>query len=646
MSRRCIVNYDKGPALPPDDVTGTIAQGLEQARRLLRTSPALALEQADEVLKAAPQLAAAHSARGAALAALARHEEAVAALSRATQLDPAAAVYWRALGDQYTLLERLSDADRAYAQAIRASVNDPRLMQAALALCEGRLAIAERALREHLMAHPSDVAAVRMLAEVGARLGRFEDAEKLLKRCLDLAPGFTAARHNYAIVLHRQSKASEALVQIQLLLESEPDNPSFRFLKASALTRVGEYNQAIALYEDILRKHANNPRGWLSLGHARKTAGQAQASIEAYLKSIEMEPRFGEAYWSLANMKTYRFDDASVAAMETMLAGDLREEDRLHVEYALGKAYEDRSAWQAAFNHYREGARIRRSALQYEADETTRFTDRQITFFSKDLLAAHPGQGATASDPIFVVGLPRAGSTLIEQMLASHSAIEGTMELPDLAMMAKRLAGGKLRGGAYPEVIASLEPNSLKALGEEYLTRTRVQRKTKRPLFIDKMPNNFQHIGLIHLMLPHAKIIDARRHPMASCFGAFKQHFARGQPFSYDLTDLARYYLDYVRLLDHFDCVLPGRVLRVRYERVVKDPEAEIRRMLAYCGLPFEPACLEFYSNERAVRTASSEQVRQPIYADAVDHWRHFERWLGPLRAALGPIVDEYERAN
>lgn len=632
--------------MAPEDVTGTIAQGLEQAKRLLRANPALALEQAEEILKAAPQLAAAHVAKGAALAALARHEEAIAAFARATQLDPANAASWRALGDQHTLLENLAEADQAYAQAIRAAVNDPRLMQAALALCDGKLAIAERALREHLKAHPTDVAAIRMLAEVGARLGRFEDAEKLLKRCLDLSPSFLAARHNYAIVLHRQSKAGEALVQIKLLLEAEPDNPSYRFLKASALTRVGEYAQAIELYQEILKEHPNNARGWLSLGHARKTAGQAQASIDAYARSIAIEPQFGEAYWSLANMKTYRFDDRAVATMKQALRGELRAEDRLHLEYALAKALEDRGAWEEAFAHYREGARIRRAALTYDADETTRFTDRSIAFFSEPFFAARAGQGAPAADPIFIVGLPRAGSTLIEQMLASHSAVEGTMELPDLAMLAKRLSGGKLRGGAYPEALAALAPAALRALGEEYLARTRVQRKTKRPLFIDKMPNNFQHIGLIQLILPHAKIIDARRHPMAGCFGAFKQHFARGQPFSYDLTELGRYYADYVRLLDHFERVLPGRVLQMRYERVVKDPDVEIRRMLAYCDLPYEAGCLEFYTNERAVRTASSEQVRQPLYTGAIDHWRHFEPWLGPLRAALGPIIDEYERSS
>jgi tetratricopeptide (TPR) repeat protein len=632
--------------LAPEDVTGTVAQGLEQARRLLRVDPTLSLEQAEEVLKAAPQLGPAHAAKGMALAALARHEDAATALTRATQLDPKLAGAWRALGDQHTLLENPAEADRAYAQAIRASVNDPRLMQAALALCEGKLAVAEAALREHLKIHPTDVAAIRMLAEVGARLGRFDDAEKLLKRCLDLAPSFLAARHNYAIVLHRQAKGAEALVQVNFLLESDPDNPSFRFLKASALTRVGEYEQAIALYEDILRRHPNNARAWLSLGHARKTAGQTQASVDAYRKSIEIEPSFGEGYWSLANMKTYRFDEASVAQMRGALSGELRDEDRFHLEYALAKALEDRGDCEAAFAHYAEGARIRRAALHYDADETTRFTDRLIAQFSSAFLVGRVQQGSPAPDPIFVVGLPRSGSTLIEQMLASHSAIEGTMELPDLGMIAKALGGGKMRDGAYPEALSALDPDALARLGEQYIARTRVQRKTRRPFFIDKMPNNFQHIGLIRLILPNAKIIDARRHPMAGCFGAFKQHFARGQAFSYDLTDLGRYYADYVRLLDHFDRVQPGAVLRVRYERVVKDPEGEIRRLLAYCGLPYEAACLEFYTNERAVRTASSEQVRQPIYLSGLDHWRQFEPWLGPLRAALGPTVEAYERTS
>jgi cytochrome c-type biogenesis protein CcmH/NrfG len=513
------------------------------------------------------------------------------------------------------------------------------LMRAALALCEGKLAIAEQTLRAHLKQNPTDPAAIRMLAEVAARIGRFEDAETLLRRCLELAPSFTAARHNYALVLHRQSKAPESLEQIEHLLAAEPDNPSYRFLKATALTRIGEYDSAIDLYRSVLAKHPANVRGWLSLGHACKTAGRAEESIAAYSKCTELAPSFGEAHWSLANMKTYRFSGAAIDAMLAELKRELSDEDRFHLHYALGKAFEDLEQFSDAFMHYDQGATLRRKSVVYDAAENTRFTDRLISFFTPEVIAARSGQGAPAPDPIFIVGLPRSGSTLIEQILASHSAVEGTMELPDVMMMAKRLGGGKARDGAYPDAIAQLSPEALKALGEEYLTRTRVQRKTGRPYFIDKMPNNFQHVGLIALMLPDAKIIDARRHAVAACFSAYKQHFARGQAFSYDLTDLGLYYRDYVRLMNHYEAVLPGRIHRVRYEDIVAEPEREIRALLSFCGLPFDPPCLEFHANPRAVRTASSEQVRQPLYREAVEHWRRYDPWLGPLKEALGPLA-------
>lgn len=628
--------------MPPATVEqqGTLAEALAHAQRLLRTDPALAREQATEILSVAPAHAGGHLLLGLALAALGEHLEAVEALRRAVALDRNSSRGWRALGDQLTILGDANGADDAYAQSIRASTTDPAVMEAARALCDGKLAIAERRLRAHLHDHPTDVAAIRMLAEVGARLGRFEDAEKLLARCLQLAPSFHAARHNYAIVLHRQSKAAETLEQLDTLLEAEPDNPSFVFLRAAALARVGEYAEAIAIYQRALQRFPNSARTWLSLGHALKTAGRSADSIAAYARAAEIAPNFGEAYWSLANMKTYRFDAPAVSRMQAQLnSADLSQEDRFHLHYALGKAFEDAGDFAQSFQHYRQGAAIRRTGVSYDADETTGATQRHIDMFSRDFFAARAEQGAPAPDPIFIVGLPRAGSTLIEQMLASHSAIEGTMELPDIIMLAKRIGGGKIRGGLYPEMVAELSADDLRALGEEYLSRTRVQRKTGKPFFIDKMPNNFQHIGLIQLILPNAKIVDVRRHPMANCFSAYKQHFARGQVYSYDLTELGRYYQDYVRLMRHFDDVLPDRVHRLHYEDVIADPEREIRRLLAYCGLPFEPACLSFYANRRPVRTASSEQVRQPIYGEGVDHWRHYEPWLAPLRAALGPAI-------
>jgi tetratricopeptide (TPR) repeat protein len=622
--------------------TGSVQEALAHAQRLLRRSPSLALEQAQEILNVDPNQAAAHLVRGLALAQTGQHEAAAAALRRAAALDPQGPA-WRALGDQLTLLEDTAGADAAYAQAIRASVNNPTLMQAAVALCEGKLAISERLLRPYLKQNPTDVAAIRMLAEVGARLGRFDDSEKLLARCLQLAPSFTAARHNYAIVLHRQSKWAEALREIDLLLEADPQNPSYRFLRATALTRIGEYESAIAIYRDIVGEHPGNARAWLSLGHACKTAGRRDESIAAYEKSVEAGPHVGEGYWSLANMKTYAFDDATVARMKAQLERkDLSEDDRFHLHYALGKALEDRADHAGSFAHYAEGARIRRSGLQYEADETTEAARQHNALFTRDFFAARQGWGAEAPDPIFIVGLPRSGSTLIEQILASHSMVEGTMELSDIIFMAKRLGGGRVRGGTYPAALANLSREEIKALGEEYIARTRIQRKTAKPFFIDKMPNNSQHVGFIHLILPNAKIIDARRHPLGACFAAFKQHFARGQGFTYDLADLGRYYADYAELMARFDEAAPGRVHRVMYEDVVSDLESEVRRLLVYCGLPFEPACLEFHANTRAVRTASSEQVRQPIYSDAVDHWRHYEQWLGPLKTALGPALNNF----
>jgi tetratricopeptide (TPR) repeat protein len=484
-----------------------------------------------------------------------------------------------------------------------------------------------------------------MLAEVAARLGRHGDAEKLLSRALELAPSFEAARHNYAIVLFRQQKSADALVEIDRLLESDPRNPSYRNLKAAALARIGEYDAAIALYAQMLKEFPREHRVWLSYGHTLRTAGRQDECIIAYRKCIELAPSFGEAYWSLANLKTIRFTSGDVAAMRKALArADLKNEDRYHLHFSLGKALEDAAEYAPSFSHYDQGNRLRRASVSYKAQDTTAHLERSRALFTREFFESRAGLGALDADPIFIVGLPRAGSTLIEQILSSHSQVEGTMELADLTMLARELSEQKHKseGSKYLDKLAGLDGGQLRALGEKYLARTRIQRKSGRPLFIDKMPNNFAHLGMIQLILPNAKIIDARRHPMANCFSAFKQHFARGQTFSYDLGELGHYYRDYVALMAHFDEVLPGRVHRVSYERMVGDTESEIRRLLAYCGLEFEETCLRFNETERAVRTASSEQVRQPIFRDGVEQWRNYEQWLGPLREALGPLCDAY----
>jgi tetratricopeptide (TPR) repeat protein len=539
-------------------------------------------------------------------------------------------------------------AEAAYMRSVRASVADPELRAAATALCENRLAAAEQALRAILRARPTDVAAIRMLAETGLRLGRYDDAENLLARAVELAPTFAAARHNYATVLYRQNRPEAAVAQCDRLLADDPENPAYRNLKAAALGRIGEYEQAIGLYRAVLQNQPRQPKVWMSLGHALKTVGRQPEAVEAYRRSLALAPQLGEAWWSLANLKTVRFSPEDVAAMDAQLARtDLTDEDRFHLEFALGKAREDAGDHAASFAHYARGNALRRQGLTYEADETSDQVRRARALFTPAFLDARAGQGCLAPDPVFVVGLPRAGSTLVEQILSSHSQVEGTQELPDIIALARRLGGRVRRAseGCYPEALGELSADALRALGEEYLERARPHRKLGRPFFIDKMPNNWAHVGLILLALPNARIVDARRHPLGCGFSAFKQHFARGQGFTYDLTDIGRYYADYVALMAHFDAVRPGRVHRVIYEAMVADPEAETRALLDYCGLPFEPACLKFYENDRAVRTASSEQVRQPIFTDAAEHWRNYDAWLGPLKAALGPVLDAYPAA-
>ena len=667
--------------------SGSLATALAHAQRLLATDPAMAAEQARAILEAVPrhaettlvlasalrlagatdealrtveplsrafpQNASIQLEHGLSLARAGQTQGAIAAFRRAAALDPGQAEAWRGLAEALELVGDADGAQQAQAEQIRAGVRDPVLMAAAVALVEGKLAIAEHTLRDYLKAKPTEVAGLRMLAEVGARLGRNEDAERLLSHCLELAPGFDAARHNLATVLLRQNKTTQALDEIARLRAKDPRHPGYANLQAAVLVRLGEYEAAIALYGPMLADYPSQPKGWLSYGHALKTVGRQADSIQAYRRALALAPGLGEAWWSLANLKTVKFDAADLEAMSAQLAhanlpeSGLSDDDRLHLHYSLGKAHEDAGRYAESFAHYDQGAALRREQLKYDPEENTAETARAKALFTPAFLAARAGQGSGAPDPIFIVGLPRAGSTLIEQILASHSQVEGTMELPDLIVMARRL-GGKTPhrpDSAYPEVLADLSPQALRELGEEFLARTRVQRKTDRPLFIDKMPNNFSHVGFIHLILPNAKIIDARRHPLGCCFSGFKQHFARGQGFSYGLADIGRYYADYVELMAHFDAVLPGRVHRVIYEAMVEDPESQIRALLDYCGLPFEEGCLNFHQNDRAVRTASSEQVRRPIFKDAVEHWQNYEPWLSPLKDALGPVLAAYPRA-
>jgi tetratricopeptide (TPR) repeat protein len=525
------------------------------------------------------------------------------------------------------------------------ALQDPRLMEAALALHDNRLHDAEPLLKAHLKADPFDVAAIRMLAELAGRIGRYPDAENLLRRALDLSPGFTAARSNLATLLYRQGKSGEAIAELNHLAEQDPDHLGNANLKAAAHGRIGDYDEAIALYEVILAAQPVQDKIWMSYGHVLKTVGRADDSIAAYRRAVAIRPGFGEVWWSLANLKTFKFSDDDLAIMQAQLArADLGDEDRFHIDFALGKACEDRRDWAASFAHYNAGNALRRAALDYDGALITAQVARSKALLTKDFFAARAGEGCPAPDPIFILGMPRAGSTLIEQILASHPLIEGTQELPDISFLAERVMGRTRDdlGGDLAGNLAALSLEERCALGAEYLERTRIHRKTDRPFFVDKMPNNWRYIGLILLILPNAKIIDARRHPMDCGFSNFKQHYARGQGFAYDLQDIGHYYADYVAMMQAVDVALPGRVLRVIHEAIVAQSETEIRSLISYLGLPFDEACLRFWENDRAVQTPSAEQVRRPINRDGMDRWRHYEQWLGPLKTALGPVLDSY----
>ncbi len=626
---------------------GSLHATLAHASRILETDPSLAAEQAADILRRDPRQPLALLLLGAAQRRCGEAAAALEVLRRLCNEQPDMPPAWLELAGLLAESGQPAEADAAYARYLRSAGRDPELRAAAAALNANDVPQAEVLLRARLSRHPTDVAALRMLAEVCARLTRHREACTLLERCLALWPGFDAARYNYASVLNREGRAAQAQAQCRHLRATAPEDPGYLTLEAAISANLGNYDDAVVAYESVLARYPRQPRLWMSYGHALKTLARIPQSIAAYRQALQMQPTLGEAYWSLANLKTFRFSDADVLAMRQALERtDLTDEDRLHFEFALGKALEDARSFEPSFVHYAAGNALRRKAHGYDPQANASFVRRSKQLFTPEFFADRAGAGAEADDPIFIVGLPRAGSTLIEQILASHSRIEGTMELPDLPRIARELAapGDDEEEGAFLKRVAGLGRDELRALGERYLADTRIMRKTDAPRFIDKMPNNFWYIGLIRLILPNALIIDARRHPLACCFSCFKQHFARGQWFTYGLEDLGLYYRDYVELLAHYDEVLPGQVVRVCYEDLIGHPEHYIRGLLERCGLPFEAQCLSFHENNRAVRTASAEQVRQPIFRDGVDQWRHYEPWLGPLKSALGDVLSTYPR--
>jgi predicted Zn-dependent protease len=595
-----------------------------------------------ELAAARPDSGVIHLELGRAFAAQGRDEQALTALARAVESEPNLAEAWQELAALHAACGDTAACDVAYDRYVQLAQPDQRLAEAAGALATDRLATAESLLRRQLDQAPQDVAAMRMLANVAAEREDYAEAERWLGECLKLAPGYSHARFDLASILYSQQKPDPMLPLLERLLRLEPESLLYRTLQAAAYNLLGQNERSRQILSGLLSAFPDNEHVWLYYGHSLRTAGRQSEAIDAYRKITEHKPEFGEAWFSLANLKTFRFTDSDVAAMQALVGREgLRDKDRVQFEFALGKAMEDKGAFEASFAHYARGNALRRAQVRYDPAGISRRVQRSQASYTREFLAARAGWGCPAPDPIFVVGLPRAGSTLIEQILASHSQVEGTRELPDVLDIAIELGARELPGEppAYPQSVARLTRAELRALGERYLAQTRPYRLLGRARFIDKMGNNFLHLGLIHLMLPNARIIDARRSPLGCCFANFKQHFQMGLWFTYSLEDLGRYYRDYVSLMAHFDTVLPGRVHRVCYEDLVADLEGEVRQLLDYCGLPFEAQCLRFHETRRVVQTASSEQVRRPLYAESVDQWRNFEPWLGPLKEALGDLA-------
>ena len=632
----------------PVDRTGSLEEAMAHAKTLLDRDPEQALSQLEEIMVAVPEYPPALHLQALAFGALQRGEQAIAVLEKVVSLNPDHPEAWRLLADHAAAIGDKEKSERAYLRHLQCSAQNADLQQAAAAMITNDLPIAERRLKAYLKQAPTDVAAIRMLAEVAVRVGRNEDALALLEYCLELTPGFSGARYNLAVLLHRTNRSSEALREVEQLLTEEPKRPGYRNLAAVVCSRIGEYERSSQIYQALLDEYPQNAKVWLSYAHVLKTEGKREQCEAAYRGAIERDGSFGEAYWSLANLKTFRFSERDIATMNDQLQQPgLELSSRVQFYFALGKAAEDAGNYPSSFDYYDQGNALHRSTLDYQRAQNTRRAKRMKSHFTASFFQQRMGMGCPDKSPIFIVGMPRAGSTLLEQILASHSQVEGTTELPDIITLAKelRVQAGDDEMGAYDGVLARMSPEALHDLGRLYLERTRIHRKTQSHYFIDKMPNNFLHIGLIQTCLPNAKIIDARRHPMGCCFSNFKQYFARGQSFSYSLEDVGHFYRDYVELMDHYDTALPGRVHRVIYERLVANVEAEIRSVLDYCELPFEEECLRFFENKRPVRTASSEQVRQPIYQDGLEQWRHYAPHLSSLETALGDVLSAYPQA-
>jgi tetratricopeptide (TPR) repeat protein len=574
---------------------------------------------------------------------------AIEAYERAVQINPALPATWGMLEGLYKMVGDDGQRQVAAAHVQKLKSVPPDVITATGLFCEGELTAAEKLIRAFLLRHGDHVEAMRLLARIGVAREVLDDAEILLAAALKMAPDYIELRRDYACVLLDRHKDAEAIAQLDDLLKIDPKNIDYRTLRATATVGLGDHEGGLSRFVEVLADtDPTSPLAadlHLSIAHSLKTLGRRAESIDEYRKAIEVRPKFGDAYWSLANLKTYQFSAQEITQLEAAEADPSTIlMDRYHLCFALGKAYEDRKDYAVSYRYYERGNALKRAESRYRAELLEQNTVNQKRVCTREFFLDRTGYGAASREPIFILGMPRAGSTLLEQILASHSEVEGTQELANVPRAVLDLQGYNpdLNNPRYPGCLATMPAEEFGALGEKYLADTKVYRSGGKPHFIDKMPNNFRHVGLIHLMLPNAKIIDARREPMACCFGNLKQLYARGQEFVYSVEDIARYYRTYLELMEHWDAVLPGRVLRVHHEDVVDDLEGSVRRILDFCELPFDPACLEFHRTERSIRTASSEQVRQPIYREGLDQWKNYEPWLGPLREALGDALVRY----
>jgi tetratricopeptide (TPR) repeat protein len=604
---------------------------LPEAEKLLRA-----------VTEAVPSFAKPQEDLGFLLVESGRPAEALPFLERATRLDPSLDRAWFTLGKALARLGRGLEADAAFEQSFERSPERGMMARAAEHQKEGRLEEAEKLYRRVLHANPRNVDALRLLASIAAGAGHADDAEAMLQEAIRLAPDYFLALIDLGQLYKDQDRYLEAIACFDRVLALDPSQVQAQFLRAGTLARASFTPEAAAGYRRCLALRPRHAGALLGLGHALKAAGDYEGAVAAYGDCLRLTPDSGEVWWSLANLKTYRFDDAEIAAMEAQAAATgTAASSRVNFLFALGKAYEDRGDDERAWEAYRRGNEAQRAGVSYDPVQTEVVNDRIVATYDAELFEALGGAGDPDPAPIFILGLPRSGSTLLEQVLASHPAVEGTAELPYVGRLATGV-GRRRAGAAYPEAMRALRCDELAALGGEYLALAATHRRSAAPRFVDKMPNNFPNAGLIALMLPNAKIIDARRHPLDACFSCWRQLFAKGQNFTYDLTEIGEYWLQYQRMMDHWSAVMPGRVLTVQYEAVVADFEAEVRRILGFCGLPFDAACLRFYESDRPVRTPSAEQVRQPIYDRSVGHWRRFERHLGELLSVLAPVRERY----